>query len=69
VNTISEKFTTPKNYPTEAAAQAARNARAKELRAQGYTVKCKKWDFGGMGYGASFTIDAVKADTAPAVQS
>ena len=29
---ISERFTTPKNYPTEAAAMQARNARAKELR-------------------------------------
>ena len=60
---LSERFTCPKNYPDESSAQKARNARAKELRAQGYTVKCAKWDFGGLGYGASFTIDAVKPDS------
>ena len=59
---ISERFTTPKNYPTEAAAMQARNARAKELRAQGYTVKCKKWDFSDLARGASFTLDATKPE-------
>lgn len=57
---IKEQFTTPNRYETDAAARAARDARAKELRAQGYTVKCKKWSFAGFGYGSSFTLEATK---------
>lgn len=57
---ITERYTTPNHYPTDKEAAAARNARAKELRAAGYTVTCKKWNFGGLGYGSSFTLVAVK---------
>ena len=59
---IEEKFTTPNKYPTDQEAQRARNARAKELRAQGYTVECKKVSFAGLGYGSMFTLKATRAD-------
>lgn len=52
-----EHFTTPKNYPTEADAMQARNRRAKELRAQGYTVKCSAVSFAGFGYGKDFLVE------------
>jgi len=58
--TIEERFTTPKNYATEQEASKARNARAKALRAEGYTVKCQKWDFSDLARGASFTLTAHK---------
>jgi len=61
----SEAFTTPNKYPTDAEAMKARNARAKELRSQGYTVVCKKWSFGGLGYGNSYTIDYHKTEARP----
>lgn len=57
-----EAFTTPNRYPTDTEAMTARNARAKELRAQGFTVICKKWSFAGFGHGTSYTIDYHKAE-------
>ena len=39
-----EHFTTAK-HGSDQAARKARDARAKELRRDGWTVVCKRWDF------------------------
>lgn len=59
---IKEQFTTPKKYPTPIEAKRARDARARDLRKDGYSVTCKKFDFGGLGYGMSFVLEASKPD-------
>lgn len=59
MTTISEAFNAPSSkYPTEQDAQRARNARAKELRKQGYNVTCKKWDFTDLARAVRFTLEA-----------
>lgn len=37
-----------------------RNARARELRKQGWTVECKKWDFTDLARCSVYTIYATK---------
>lgn len=56
IERIEEIFTTPKN-PN---AQRDRNVRARQLRKEGWTVKCKSYNFGGLGYGQSFILRATK---------
>lgn len=57
---FTERYTTPNRYPTPAAAKKARDTRARELRKNGYTVSCTKWDFGGLGYGMTYALEATK---------
>ena len=40
--------------------QQTRNKRAKELRQEGWSVTCKKWDFAGLGGEAIYAIEASK---------
>jgi len=60
IDIIEERFTTPNSYPDDAAAMKARNARAKELRKQGYKVECKTWHFEDLARGSSYTLKARK---------
>ena len=55
---IEERFTTPNKYKTDGEAMKARNARARELRHQGWTVDCHMWDFTDLGRGRSYTLEA-----------
>lgn len=45
-------------YATPAEAKRARDARARDLRKQGYTVTCKKWDFINLARAVAFTLEA-----------
>ena len=53
---MTEHFTTSK-FSTERVAMQARNARARELRKQGYEVECKKWDFTDLARCVDFTVE------------
>jgi hypothetical protein len=55
---ISETYTSPKLENPK----LIRDRRAKELRALGYMVVCKKWSFAGFGYGDSYTLEATLKD-------
>ena len=54
---ISEHYPTSETV-TDTQAQAARNKRAKELRALGYIVECKKWDFTDLARCRDYTLTA-----------
>jgi hypothetical protein len=53
---LIEHFT-PKLWDNDAGAMAARNRRAKQLRAMGHSVKCKALDFSGFGYGRDYILE------------
>jgi hypothetical protein len=58
---VNEAFNGPgKVYATEQDAKHARDTRAKDLRAQGYIVKCAKFDFSDLARAVRFTLDARK---------
>jgi hypothetical protein len=61
METINEAFNGPgKDHATEADAKRARDTRARELRAAGYTVECKKWDFSDLARAVRYTLAARK---------
>ena len=53
---MTEHFTTTK-YGTDQAAKKARDAKARELRKQGFTVHCLKWDFTDLARTRDFTLE------------
>jgi hypothetical protein len=56
---IKEGFNGPgKDYPDEASAKRARDARARELRKAGYTVTCAKFSFQDLARASRFTLEA-----------
>lgn len=60
---IEEAYNGPgKNYRTAEDAKRARDTRARELRQQGYTVICKKWDFTDLARAVRYTLEAHKKD-------
>lgn len=58
---IDETFTDTK-FGSEKAAMQARNKRARELRKEGFSVKCKTWDFTDLARCRSFTLEARKGN-------
>ena len=56
---LEEHFTTTK-YGDDKTAKRARDLRAKILRASGYTVVCKRWDFTDLARCRDFTLEATK---------
>jgi hypothetical protein len=50
----NESFSTER-YPD---ARKRRDALARQLRAEGWTVKCKKVSFSGFGYGDAYSLEA-----------
>jgi len=44
-------------------AMRVRNARARELRKEGFTVTCKKWDFTDLARDVNYTLEATKEAT------
>ena len=44
-------------FGSDAAAMAARNKRAKQLRDMGHVVRCEAHDFSGFGYGREFVLE------------
>jgi hypothetical protein len=52
--TIKECFTEPK---CQGEARTLRDRRARELRAEGKTVKCGKVSFAGLGYGDMYWLE------------
>jgi len=58
---IKEAFNGPgKDYAEAMDAKRARDARARALRAQGYTVECEKWDFSDLARAIRYTLTARK---------
>jgi hypothetical protein len=58
---LKEGFNGPgKDYATEQDAKRARDQRARELRKQGYTVKCEKWSFSDLARAVRYTLEASK---------
>jgi hypothetical protein len=51
-----EEHFTKKLFGTDAAAMAARNKRAKQLRGFGHNVRCAARDFSGFGYGREYVL-------------
>lgn len=51
-----------KDWPSLAEAKKARDRQARELRRQGYTVECKKWDFTDLARDMAFTLLAYKGE-------
>ena len=54
---IEEHFTTTK-YGDDRTARKARDQRARELRAQGYLVECRRYDFTDLARCRDFTLSA-----------
>lgn len=50
-------------FGSDAAARAARNKRAKQLRALGHRVACSVRDFSGFGYGREYVLEWVDPTT------
>jgi len=53
---LEERWSDDK-YPN---ALQLRNARAKELRCQGWTVKCQKWDFTDLARCCVYSLEATR---------
>lgn len=59
MTTITEHYSS-NAYESDRAAMTARNARARELRRQGWTVTCKTWDFTDLARARDYTLEATK---------
>lgn len=58
---IEEGYNGPgEKYASAEDAKRARDARARELRKAGYTVKCAKWDFSDLARAVRYTLEARK---------
>mgnify|MGYP001612682858 CR=1 FL=1 len=53
---MQEHFTSEK-YGTDHGARKARDARARELRKQGFEVTCKMWDFTDLARDRDYTLE------------
>jgi len=54
---VLEEFWADDKYPD---AERLRNARARELRKQGWSVKCQKWDFTDLARCCTYSLEAAR---------
>jgi hypothetical protein len=57
---LKEQFSSTK-YGDDTNAKKARNQKAKQLRLEGYSVECKKFDFQDLARAIVYTLEATKA--------